>query len=78
MKDLIKQGDLGGIKGALAQGGDGMQSFDEALYRLVKAGKLPKDDALAYADSPSDFRLRFRLEDSPAAPKDDRPRMGLK
>jgi twitching motility protein PilU len=77
VRDLVKSGDLGGIKGALAQGGDGMQSFDEALYRLVKAGKLPKEDALAYADSPSDFRLRFRLEDSPVQ-KDDRPRMGLK
>lgn len=78
VKDLIKQGDLGGIKGALAQGGDGMQSFDESLYRLVKSGRLTKDDALGYADSPSDFRLRFRLEDGSRAPREEQFRMGLK
>jgi twitching motility protein PilU len=78
VKDLIKQGDLGGIKGALAQGGDGMQSFDEALYRLVRGGKLTREDAVVYADSPSDFRLRFRLEESSGASRDERPRMGLK
>jgi twitching motility protein PilU len=78
VRDLVKQGDLGGVKGALAQGGDGMQSFDESLYRLVKAGRLTKDDALLYADSPSDFRLRFRLEDAPGSSREDRPRMGLK
>ena len=78
VKDLIKQGDLGGIKGALAQGGEGMQSFDESLYKLVKAGRLTREDALPYADSPSDFRLRFRLEDSSATSREERPRMGLK
>jgi twitching motility protein PilU len=75
---LIKQGDLGGIKGSLAQGGDGMQSFDESLYRLVKGGRLTREDAVVYADSPSDFKLRFRLEEGAAGLKDDRPRMGLK
>jgi twitching motility protein PilU len=78
VKDLIKQGDLGGIKGVLAQGGDGMQSFDEALYRLVRAGKLTREDAVVYADSPSDFRLRFRLEENSGSARDERPRMGLK
>ena len=78
VRDLVKTGDLGGIKGALAQGGDGMQSFDESLYRLVKGGRLTFEDALCYADSPSDFRLRFRLESSPAAVRDDRPKMGLR
>jgi twitching motility protein PilU len=78
VKDLIKQGDLGGIKGALAQGGDGMQSFDESLYRMVRAGRLSRDAALAYSDSPNDFRLRFLLEDK-AGPGQEAPlRMGLR
>jgi twitching motility protein PilU len=64
VKELVKEGNLAGIKTSLAQGGDGMQAFDEALYRIVKTGKLTKEDALAYADSPSDFKLRFRLEES--------------
>ncbi len=78
VRDLIKQWDIGGIKTALNEGGEGMQSFDESLYRLVKAGKLTFEDSVHYADSPSDFRLRFRLEDSGAAKGENRPRMGLK
>ena len=78
VRDLIKQWEISGIKTALAEGGDGMQSFDESLYRIVKSKQLTFEDAVNYADSPSDFRLRFRLEDSGAAKKDDRPRMGLK
>ncbi|MBI4566528.1 MAG: PilT/PilU family type 4a pilus ATPase [Planctomycetes bacterium] len=74
VRDLIKQWDIGGIKVALADGGEGMQSFDEALYRLTKAGRLAFEDAVLYADSPNDFRLRFRLEKS----GEERPRMGLK
>jgi twitching motility protein PilU len=66
VKELVKDGNLAGIKTSLAQGGDGMQAFDEALYRIVKTGKLTKEDAMAYADSPSDFKLRFRLEESGA------------
>ena len=62
VRDLIKQGDLAGVKTALAEGGDGMQSFDQSLYQSVKAGRISKEDATAYADSPSDFKLRFRLE----------------
>ena len=69
VKDLIKDWDISGVKQVLAAGGGGVQSFDEALYRLVKAGRLTKEDATRYADAPADFRLRFRLEES-AKPTD--------
>jgi twitching motility protein PilU len=78
VKDILKQGDLGGIKGALAQGGDGMQSFDESLYRMVRAGRLSKEEAFAYADSPNDFRLRFLLEDKAGSDRMEPLRMGLR
>ena len=78
VRDLIKMGDLGGVKTALAEGGDGMQSFDESLYQHVKAGKISKEDATAYADSPGDFKLRFRLEGAAAAKQEERPRFGLR
>jgi twitching motility protein PilU len=71
VRDLVKAWDVGGVKQALAQGGDGMQSFDEALYRIVKAGRLTPEDAVHYADSPGDFKLRFRLESAPGSPKPD-------
>ena len=40
-----------------------------------KTGHLAREDAALFADSPNDFRLRFRLEE--AAPKDVKPRMKL-
>ncbi len=67
VRDLVKQGDVAGVKTALAEGGDGMQSFDEALYQLVRLGHFQRDDAARYADSPSDFKLRFRLADAAKA-----------
>jgi len=78
VKDLIKQGDLGGVKEALTQGQDGMQSFDESLYRLVRSGKLSKEEALAYADNPSEFRLRFLLENKAGPGRSEPVRMGLR
>jgi twitching motility protein PilU len=78
VKDLIKQGDLGGVKGALAQGGDGMQSFDESLYRLVRGGRLSREAAFAYSDSPNDLRLRFMLEEKGGAGREEPLRMGLR
>lgn len=78
VRDLVKLGDLGNIKAALAEGGEGMQSFDESLYQHVKAGRLTKEDATAYADSPSDFKLRFRLEGGAGSQPEDRPKFGLR
>ncbi len=78
VRDLVKAGDPGALKVALAEGtAEGMQSFDESLYRHVKAGRLTKEDAALYADSPSDFKLRFLREQQGARP-DDRPLFGLK
>ncbi|HYF00848.1 MAG TPA: PilT/PilU family type 4a pilus ATPase [Planctomycetota bacterium] len=78
VRDLIKQGDLAGVKTALQEGGEGMQSFDESLYQSVKSGRISREDATAYADSPSDFKLRFRLEGGAAAQAAARPQFTLK
>ena len=34
----------------------GMQTFDQALFAHVKAGRVTRDDALAIASSPQDFK----------------------
>ena len=41
----------------------GMQTFDQSLYMLFKAGKISVDEALQHADSRNNLRLRLRLED---------------
>ncbi len=37
----------------------GMQTFDQALMQLLKAGKINLDTALANASNPDDFKLRL-------------------
>ena len=39
-----------------------MLSFDQSLYSLYKDGKISYENALAYADSANDLRLRIRSE----------------
>ena len=36
-----------------------MQSFDQALYDLVKSNKLAVPEALAHATNPADLKMRF-------------------
>jgi len=41
---------------------DGMQTFDQALYAHVAAGRVAVEDAMAAATSPHDFRLLLEAE----------------
>ena len=60
--DLIQKGQLHEINGAIEQGKEaGMQSFDQALYALYKAGSISEEEALNHADSRNDLGLRIRL-----------------
>jgi twitching motility protein PilT len=40
----------------------GMQTFDQALFAHVEAGRVSRDDALAAATSPQDFKLLLAAE----------------
>jgi twitching motility protein PilT len=40
----------------------GMQTFDQALFEHVKAGRITRDSALAVASSPQDFKLLLAAE----------------
>ena len=39
-----------------------MQTFDQALYGHVKAGRVTVEDALRVASSPHDFKLLLEAE----------------
>ncbi len=61
---LIEQGRIDEIKEAMTRSkGRINQTFDEALYQLVKQQKISKKEALRRADSTNNLALRFRLED---------------
>lgn len=64
VKELIEKGDIATIKDALAAGSqEGMQSFDQDLHRLYREGFISYEDALKYADSPNDLRLKIKTGD---------------
>lgn len=61
--DLILQGAVLEIKEAMAKSESmGMQTFDTALYRLYKSGKISLEEALKNADAENNLRLRIELD----------------
>ncbi|MBI1733251.1 MAG: PilT/PilU family type 4a pilus ATPase [Gammaproteobacteria bacterium] len=64
ISELIEKSRINEIKDAMEQGKiAGMQTFDQSLYDLFKAGRISVDEALRHADSRNNLRLRLRLED---------------
>src|SRR3546814_15171737 len=39
----------------------GMKTFDQSLFELYQAGEISYEDALRYADSANEVRLRIKL-----------------
>lgn len=61
VREQIKRGDLESLKQTMRQSeADGMQTFDIALYNLVREGVISEDTAMAAADSPADLRMLLR------------------
>src|SRR3990170_3827362 len=64
VKDLILKGEVGVLKEVMAAGTqEGMQTFDQSLFYLYKSGKITYDNAIAYADSANDLRLRIKMDE---------------
>jgi len=62
-KDLIMKKRIDTLKEVMAQGTrEGMQTFDQAIFDLYKAGRIIYENAIVYADSVNDLRLRIKLE----------------
>jgi twitching motility protein PilT len=63
VSDTIKDGDVSMLPEIIAEGSFyGMQTFDQALYQAVTAGKVTMDVALAAASRPHDFKLLVQGE----------------
>jgi twitching motility protein PilU len=62
ISELIKKGEVGDIKEVMEKSTEqGMQTFDQALFRLYQQGLINYADALHHADSPNDLRLMIKL-----------------
>ena len=66
--DMIRKGEVHTIKELMTKSTEqGMQTFDQALFRLYMDGDITYESALASADSANDLRLMIKL--SGEAPK---------
>ena len=71
IKDLILKGELHEIKPIMAKSNElGMNTFDQALFKLHEADEITYDDAIRYADAVNELRLRIKLEGKEAKSRD--------
>lgn len=74
VKDLIMKRRIDILKEAMAQGTrEGMQTFDQAIFEIFKAGRIAYENAIAYADSANDVRLRIKMEGLAARAEGEEP-----
>jgi twitching motility protein PilU len=74
ISDLIMKGNLEKIKEAMQKGGEtGMQTFDQSLLSLYRAGKISMDETVRNADSKTDVTLQIRL--ASGQQQDGRPKL---
>ena len=60
--ELIRKGQMGDIKEVMEKGGSvGMQTFDQSLFELYKAGQITLQNALNNADSRGDLEWRINF-----------------
>lgn len=77
--ELIEKGDFTGVREAMEKSiTPGMQTFDQDLVRLITEGRATQEDAVSYADSPTN--LLWWLQNEPklaagakAGAKDKKP-----
>ncbi len=70
--DLIKKGQVAEIKEIMEKSENiGMQTFDGALLKLFKAGRISKEMAIKNADSENNVRLKIELGDGIQTPEAD-------
>ena len=69
VQDMIRRGDVHEIKEVMEKSENlGMQTFDNALYKLYQAGRIDLEEAAKNADSPNNLRVRANLEENQGKP----------
>ncbi|TAL73141.1 MAG: PilT/PilU family type 4a pilus ATPase [Rhodanobacter sp.] len=62
VQDYIRQGEVHKLKDVMKESNLlGMKTFDQSLVELYHAGEISYEDALRYADSANEVRLRIKL-----------------
>jgi twitching motility protein PilU len=72
VRDLIHRGDIEVLRSAIeASSHEGMQTFDQALYKLYADGQIRFEDAIRFADRPNDLKLKIQSEQSSQSDNSD-------
>jgi twitching motility protein PilU len=62
ISELVRKGEMSGIKEIMEKSGKaGMQTFDQSLFNLYKAGRIDLQDALSYADSRTNLEWKINF-----------------
>lgn len=62
VQDYIRDGEIHKLKEVMKDSVQlGMKTFDQSLFELYQAGEISYEDALRYADSQNEVRLRIKL-----------------
>jgi twitching motility protein PilU len=69
VRDMIRRADIAGLKEIMAKSENlGMQTFDSALLKLLREGKISLEEAMRNADSPNNLKVKANLsQGKPAA-----------
>ncbi len=62
VQDYIRKGEIHKLKDVMKESTNlGMKTFDQSLFELYQAGEISYEDALRYADSANEVRLKIKL-----------------
>ncbi len=62
IQDYIRGGEIHKLKEVMKESTNlGMKTFDQALFELYQAGEISYEDALRFADSQNEVRLKIKL-----------------
>jgi twitching motility protein PilU len=71
IRDLLRRGQVHEIKAAMEESlEEGMETFDQCLFRMVKQGQIEQEEALRAADSRDGLALKFRLSEGSSGEHD--------
>ena len=74
VKDLIMKKSIDVLKEAMAAGNEeGMQTFDQGIFKLYKEGTITYENAMAYSDSANDLRLKIKIDEVGGTPDENKP-----
>jgi twitching motility protein PilU len=63
IQKLIREGEVTKLYSTIEEGAtEGMQSFNQVIYRFVQSGTIHLEDAMEASSRPEELQLRLKME----------------